>query len=193
MVLVGLDRRDDVAHPLVAGPVELLEQEVVYEARVGERAVERLVADPEEPPALSPEAPPKRDAVWLPRRCGVEGPRGRGLPVDDERAAIVVVHPAAADVGALGRPLAIDPAEAEPALGVLEGAQAAAGPALDRLRRDLRRTGFGGLQEDLAHAVEAVVGLVDVGLLGGQLRMRHRLASLCPGVTHMSFTYNGRR
>ena len=29
VVLVGLDRRDDVAHPRVAGALQLLEQEVV--------------------------------------------------------------------------------------------------------------------------------------------------------------------
>ena len=45
VVLVGLDRGDDVAHARVAGAVELLEQEVVDRAGVGERAVERLVAD----------------------------------------------------------------------------------------------------------------------------------------------------
>ena len=45
-VLVGLDRRDDVAHAGVARALELLEQEVVdRRRRVRERAVERLVAD----------------------------------------------------------------------------------------------------------------------------------------------------
>ena len=53
VVLVGLDRGDDVAHAGVAAAVELLEQEVVDGARVRERAVERLVADPGQRAALA--------------------------------------------------------------------------------------------------------------------------------------------
>ena len=57
-VLVGLDRGDDVAHTRVAGAFELLEQEVVDRSGVGQRAVERLVADVDQLAAARAEAPP---------------------------------------------------------------------------------------------------------------------------------------
>ena len=48
---------------------------------------------------------------------------------------------------------------------------------LDRMRRALMRAADGGAtegaQQCLAHAVEAVVGLVEVGLLDGKVRVRH--------------------
>ena len=57
-VLVGLDRRDDVAHVHVAVALELLEQEVADRGAVDDRAVERLVGDVEQRAA---------------RRCGSAG------------------------------------------------------------------------------------------------------------------------
>ena len=53
-VLVGLDRRDDVAHVLVAAALELLEQDVrdaVDDVAGG--AVERLVVEVEQPAAFA--------------------------------------------------------------------------------------------------------------------------------------------
>ena len=97
-VLVGLDRRDDVAHVRVAAALELLEQEVAHAGAVERRAVERLVGDVEQPAALSPEAPAQRHALRILRRRRVERSRGGRLPVDDDLLALVVVHPAAADV-----------------------------------------------------------------------------------------------
>ena len=174
VVLVGLDRRDDVAHPRVAGALELLEQEVVDRSgSVRERAVERLVADPGQRAALRAEATPQRHAVRGDRRGRVEGPRGRRLPVHDEGAAGVVVHPAPPDVDLVRCFLGVDPPEAEPALGVLEGAQPARGPVLDRLRGLLGRGRAGGPDQGLAHAVEGLVRLVEVGLLGGEIRVGH--------------------
>ena len=173
LVLVGLDRRDDVAHPRVARPLELLEQKVVHRRRVGERAVERLVADVEQCPPARAEAAPEGDAVRG-DRCGrVERPRRRRLPVDDERAARVVVNPAAPHVERVACPLGVDTTEAEPLLGILEGAQAACRPALDRFGPDLRRPRLRGAQKRLAHPVEIVVGAVEVRLLGGQVRVGH--------------------
>ena len=63
LVLVGLDRRDDVAHVLVAAALELLEQDVgdaVDDLACG--AVERLVVEVEQLPAVDAEAPAQRDA-----------------------------------------------------------------------------------------------------------------------------------
>ena len=55
-VLVGLDRRDDVAHVRVAVALELLEQEVADGGAVEDRAVERLVGDVDHAPSLRAEA-----------------------------------------------------------------------------------------------------------------------------------------
>ena len=62
-VLVCLDRRDDVAHVEVAVPLELLEQEVADSRTVEDRAVERLVGDVDQPPAVGAEAAAEADAV----------------------------------------------------------------------------------------------------------------------------------
>src|SRR5204862_3190828 len=59
-VLVGLDRRHDVAHPTLATPLELLAQEVGGAGALERRAVERLVGGVDEPPPLRAEAAPLR-------------------------------------------------------------------------------------------------------------------------------------
>ena len=71
-VLVGLDRRDDVAHVGVAAAVELLEEEVADAGAVERRAVERLVGDVEQLAALRAEAAAQRDALRILRGGGVE-------------------------------------------------------------------------------------------------------------------------
>jgi hypothetical protein len=174
VVLVGLDRRDDVAHPRVAGPLELLEQEIVDGGRsVGEGAVESLVADPGQLAAARAEAAAHRDAVRRRGRRRVEGPCRRRLPVDDQRAAGVVVHPAAPDVNLVGGFLGVDPPEAEPALRVLESAEAARGPVLDRLRGLFRCCRARGADQGLAHLVQRRVRLVEIRLLRWEIRVRH--------------------
>ena len=174
VVLVGLDRRDDVPHARVAGALELLQEKVVDRScRVGQRAVERLVADPRQRAPARAEAATERDAARRGRRSGVEGPRGRCLPIDHQRAARVVVHPAAADVDPVGGLLGVDPPEAEPALGVLEGAKPARCPVLDRLRRFLGGGRARGSDQGLAHLVQAGVRLVEIGLLCGEIGVRH--------------------
>ena len=120
-VLICLDRGHDVAHPALARAVELLQQEVVdARERVLERAVERLVAQVEEPSALRAKAAAERDAVRVVGCRRVEGPGRRRLPVDDERLGVVVVHPSPPDVDGRARALDVDAAEAEPALRVGE-------------------------------------------------------------------------
>src|SRR4051794_41733904 len=79
-VLVGLDRRDDVAHPRVATAIELLQEEIGNARALDGTPVKRLVGDVEELAALRPEAAPLRDAVRILRRRGVERPRRRRLP-----------------------------------------------------------------------------------------------------------------
>ena len=171
-VLVRLDRRDDVAHVRRPAALELVEQEVA--ARDRARAVEPLVAEVEQPPPLGPEAAPERDAVRLARRRDVERP-GRGrLPVDDERLARLVVHPAAPDVERSRGRLEVEPPEAEPLLGVLERPQPPYRPRLERQRGDLAVRRVGRALDEAAQAVEALVGVIDVRLLGREVGVGHR-------------------
>ena len=61
-VLVGLDRRDDVAHPPLAAALELLEQEVGDRGALDRGAVERLVGDVDDAPPVGAVAAALRDA-----------------------------------------------------------------------------------------------------------------------------------
>ena len=173
-VLVGLDRGDDVAHPHVATALELLEQEVGDARALDRAAVERLVGDVGEAPALGAEAPPLLDAVRLLRRRCVERPRRRCLPVDDQRLVLVVVHPASADVEWARRSVEREPPEDE---------ARARRPRTCACRRFAHASMFSAAHSVAIascvratrrpHAVELVVGVVDVCLLGCELRVRH--------------------
>ena len=67
-----------------------------------------------------PEAAALLDAVRRLRCRGVERPRRRRLPVDDEGFVLGVVHPAAADVERARRPLEPEPPDNEAALAACE-------------------------------------------------------------------------
>ncbi len=171
-VLVGLDRRDDVAHVRVARAVQVLEQEVpAGDGR--RRAVEGLVRDREQPPPLDPEAAAQRDALRIGGCGGVERPGGGRLPVDDDRPLLGVVHPTTADVdGAMGS-LEVEPAEAEAAARILVRPEALRRPGVDQLRLVLRDHHVLRAFDDGAHALQAFVCVVEVGLLGCEVRVRH--------------------
>ncbi len=172
-VLVGLDRRDDVAHVALPPALELLEQEVADGGAVDDRAVERLVGDVDEPAAVGAKPAPERHAVRVVRRRRVERPCRRRLPVHDELTALLVVHPAPPDVETAHRLLEIEPAEAEPVLGVLERAEALGRPRVHRRLRDLALDAVARAGDDVAHPLELLVGMVDVGLLGVELGVAH--------------------
>ena len=178
-VLVGLDRRDDVAHVAFAAALQLFEQEVADAGAVERRAVERLVGDVEQLASLGAKAAAERDALRILRRRRVERPRGRRLPVDDDLVALVVVHPAAADVQRPLDRLEVEPAEEQAALGVLEGGEPFHAQASSASLRDLAVGGVGGAHDDVAHPLEARVRVVDVRLLGLQLGMAHASESSC--------------
>ena len=171
-VLVGLDRLDDVPHPLVAAALELLEQEIPDRGAVDDRAVERLVRDVEQPPPVGPEAAAQRHAVRVLRRRGVERPRRRRLPVDDDDALVVLVDPPAADVERVAL-VHVDPTKTDSALRVLVAAKRLGLPLLQRERRELARRGVERAADTGTHALQARVRVVDVGLLGGEIGMRH--------------------
>ena len=104
-------------------------------------------------------------------RRGVERPRRRRLPVDDELPALLVVHPAAADVERPRHLLEVEATEAEPLLGVLERPQAPGRPRVHRRLRDLAVDAVAGAGDRVAHPLEMLVRAVDVGLLGRELRV----------------------
>ena len=168
-VLVGLDRRDDVAHVLVAAALELLEQDVGDAVDdVAGRAVQRLVVEVEQPAALVPEPAAERHALRVGDGRRVEGAGGGRLPVDDDRR-LLLVHPAPPDVERPEDAVEVEPAEAEAALGVLERQQPLVRPGLEDERLDLADPGVAGALDLPPHLLEAGVGVVDVGLLGGEL------------------------
>ena len=172
-VLVCLDRCDDVAHARLATPVELLEQKVADARAVEHGAVERLVGDVRQPAAGGAEAPAQGDALRIDRSGRVEGARGRRLPVDDELSLLGILHPAATDVE---RPLdvvEVEAAEEKTALRVLVGGESLCAPRLERERGDLLVRRGRRPRHDVAHLVERGVGAVDIGLLGGQIRVAH--------------------
>jgi hypothetical protein len=159
---------------LVATSLELLEQDVgdaVHDLAGG--AVERLVVEVEQAPALCAEAPAQGDAERLRDRGRVERSRRGGLPVDDERS-VVLVHPAAPDVQRRVDPVEVEPAEAEAAVRVLESVEPAPGPRLEPGRLVLGRVdGLADALELSLDPLEAFVGVVDVRLFGSEVGMGH--------------------
>ena len=104
---------------------------------------------------------------------GVEGPRRGRLPVDDDHA-VVVIDPPPPDVERILGLVEVEAAEAQGSVGVVVAAEPPDRPGLDRLGRDVGGRGACGALEHLAHPIEALVGVIEVGLLGGKIRMRHR-------------------
>jgi hypothetical protein len=153
--------------------LELLEQEVRHRCAFDDGAVERLVGDIDDAAPVRAIAAPLGDALRVGRSRRVEGSRRRRLPVDHEHLVLVVVHPAAPDVERPEPCVERQAAEAEPAVGVLERPDAALHPRLHRDRCELGRHRVARALERRAHAVERLVGVVDVGLLLLQLGMRH--------------------
>ena len=97
LVLLGLDRRDDVAHRAGAGALDLGgEDGAVVGAVAGGEA---LVLVGREPAAVDAEPPTQLDAHRLGGRGPVERRGDRGAPVDDDRVAAVVARRAGARCG----------------------------------------------------------------------------------------------
>ncbi len=122
LVLVPLDRRDDVAHLPAAAAGEGGHQGAVAD---DDDVVRRLrhhevVLDPDDTRPAAAQHASAHDAHRVDGRRPVEGRRRRRPPVDDERLVVVVAHPEPADVPhlALGRGgvllAEVEPAEDEP-------------------------------------------------------------------------------
>ncbi len=184
-VLLGLDRRHDVAHAPGPRPAEGVEEgglahqhEVVLAGIItGAGGPEGLVVQPEHLPALGQEVTSSADPQRVRRRGPVEGLGHRRPPVDDQRLLFLVGHGDASEVEAY--PLAVDPAEAQ-----VHGPEGEAGPPPESRRLPhvaLEPAGEGDVvlpsflvgqgEGEAIELLQAVVGPIDVRLFGGQLRM----------------------
>ncbi len=113
VVLIGLDRRHDIAHRARPGALDLLDHDAAQRgarlrlglARLLERRAECLVLVRGELAAAEPEPAPPGQAHRLALTGTVERPGQRCPPVDHDWMAVRVVHVAPADVELLS-PLA---------------------------------------------------------------------------------------
>ena len=97
-VLLGLDRRHDVAHLAGAGPVELGEEGIGHAGGVVRAVgvVEVLVEQADQLVVLEHEAAAEVEALGVPEGGPVEGDGHPGAPVDHHRVAAVVLDVAPA-------------------------------------------------------------------------------------------------
>ena len=189
VVLLGLDRRDDVAHRAGSRPLDLVDQQVAGGLKVGffrtDRggcclfiALEPFVFVGGERAAGETEPSPEGQAHRVGLAGPVERPRYRGPPVEHDRGAVGVVHVAAADVevGArevlvlAGQLAVVEAAEEQGGVGqVLQRLGPAVQVGLEVLERDAvaRHRVLGELKGVLAHQVEELAGAGQVGALGG--------------------------
>ena len=129
-VLLGLDGADDVGHPAGARGVQRGEQHRLAGQAgplgdVGIVEVEGLVGDADDRAAAGADVPASPDAEVVQRGRGVER-LGRGRPPVDEQRLLVAVlglQPDPADVARHLGVAPVEPAEAQPALGGVEGDQ----------------------------------------------------------------------
>ena len=105
LVLLRLDRRDDVAHRAGARPLDLGGEDRARRPVRLRRLAQVLVLEGGEASAVDAEPAPQHDVHRLGGRRPVEGGRDRGPPVDDDRVARLVGDVAAADVEAARRPV----------------------------------------------------------------------------------------
>lgn len=125
LVLLGLDGGDDRVHGAVAGAGQLGHQRALAHDRqvvgVG-LGVEQLVLDAQHLGAERAEHAASYDVLRRGRGGLVEHRRRRRAPVDQQRVAVVVAQPDAADVARLGVDLGleVEAAEDQPLVGGVE-------------------------------------------------------------------------
>jgi len=102
LVLLGLDRRDDVPHRAHPGPLDLRHENATVLASPRARVLEVLVLVGGQPAPVDPEPPSQADAHRFGPRRAVEGAGEVGAPVDDDRVAVLVVDVPSTDVPPLG-------------------------------------------------------------------------------------------
>ncbi len=182
LVLLGLDRGHDVAHPAGALPLERREQRALThdgEARVvGGLGVEHLVVETDDlPTALGQDVAAAQHTHPGDRGRPVERLGDGGAPVDHQRGVLGVVDAQPAHVEAQSV-IEIQSSEAErgltdvergePALGGLDG-DVAFEPGLVRPTTTHVGVGLGDRGRRGPHGFQPLVHRVEVGLLGDDL------------------------
>ncbi len=184
-VLLGLDRRDDVAHLAGAGPFELGEERVGdaprHAAQHAVRVVEDLVEDVEQVMPLDAEPAAALQPERILHGRAVEGDRHRRAPVDDDGISLRSLDMASTHVERV-ETLFIDAAEAQREATDVELREPLAEVHRLRVRVDVAATGVvERLLEDHAgaalHRGEVVVGRDDVGLFGLEIRVDVRVGA----------------
>ena len=120
LVLLGLDRRDDLVHPPGAARAERRQQRRLADQRAAFAVsqcfgVQEVVVDPDHGPAVQADVPPACDAERLGGSGPVEHLRDRRPPVDQQRVVVVVEQADAPDVEPFAGGL-VDPPETQSAL-----------------------------------------------------------------------------
>ena len=118
LVLLGLDRRDDVAHALAARRVHGREQDRVgvpvgAVGAAGAGMAEHLVGEVDDAAPARVELAAPAHVLGMRAGGDVEGARGRGAPVEQHRFVVLVAQTDPADVGALAG-VRVEPPEAQP-------------------------------------------------------------------------------
>ena len=136
LVLLRLDRRDDVAHGADAGSLDLLLEDRAATAGFA-RVGQVLILVCREPPLVDPEPTPEPHPHRAHARGPIEGRRELGPPVDDDRVTLIVVDVSTPDIPTLGSVLGVvevESTEEERGRGVVgEGLD----PAVEGEREDL--------------------------------------------------------
>ena len=188
LVLLLLDRRDNRVHGAVAGPAEarqqgaLADDDEVFGCVVG---VEQVVLDADDLVTGAPQDSAADDAGRIQGGRLIEDRGCRCTPVDDDHIAVLIAHANATDVAGLAAG-EVEPAEDEAVVGRVERREALGGLehhgiALDEAafiadvaaRKALRDERFG----DFCRGSEAVVDVVDIGLLRGDLLLGKLLSA----------------
>ncbi len=179
LVLLRLDRRDDVAHLAGAATLELREQRVgnapTTTRALGVRVGEVLVEEPDDLATIEREPAPLVDPHRVGPRRPVERHGDVGAPVHDDRVAPGILDVAPPDVEAI-TPFFVQATEGERDRRVSQRRQT----AFQLLEQQGRvRTGFlpGPDRPELdiargsgAHRLQAGVRVVEIGLFGRDFR-----------------------
>ena len=152
LVLLGLDRGDDVPHRPHPGPLDLCREDRA--ARLGFLPVaEMFVLIGRDVSRPDPEPPPQGDTHRVMMGGAIEGAGDLGTPVDHQRVAVLVAHMTAADVPPIVRGRIEPPKEQRCSRVVLERLGAVIEGAREIRRRNrvgrVDIEGFGALAHRL--------------------------------------------
>ncbi|HEY7591850.1 MAG TPA: hypothetical protein VH969_01745 [Actinophytocola sp.] len=145
LVLLGLDRGDDVAHGLAAWGVQRGQEHLVA---VGHAVVEDVVVEIEDAAPPRAEMTTPGDPLGIGGGGTVKWPRHRRTPIGEQRPVIIVLveQTDSADVQCLARFL-VEPTEAQPAVSHPQAPE----PGVDRTGRHVALPQvFGGLGRTVA-------------------------------------------